>query len=279
MDGDNADLDFIDELCATTHDLSTMSAAVDRTPELAVVPISPVRWRTDTLGRYTSEKGVLINLTPEPKETMSHRFDVQLTTLPHELRHGFQHVMGCSVYDDARLNFHLDNLIRCDRVFEADATAFSLVMMYDLFLEQDNPQPLHVAGKVHPDSVEAYWHETSLDPDTHWNGKAAMAAFEAYFYPRNESRLTDYDMRLCRKFLRAAKQKDPRDYEPVSEQERRDIFEDYMNPLASLPFTDNAGRTVEREFYRPQDCNLVMAPMSRAVRRAIHRANETLGLG
>lgn len=240
-----SDLAFIDELCRQTHDLPTMEAAIERLPRLADIPIRPVYREDGNFGSYRAETGVEINMTLDGSESRPQRFEAQLTTLPHELRHGYQDLSGClKVCDDPRFKRDIETMILCDRVVEADATAFSLAVMYELYLFKDDPQPLNAAHRVHPGSVDAYWRATGRDENAHWNGKAAQAAFHAYFRSDNGQRLRDYDIKLCEEFFRSAAEDEescevPR---PLPERARSRLFWDYMRPIASMPYISRRGK-------------------------------------
>ena len=274
----DSDLAFIDHLCLTTHDLPTMQAAVRRAPKLAQIPISPVYRDDGNLGSYKSENGVEINMMKERGESAAHRFQVQLATLPHELRHGHQDLNGClSAWEDPLLGHRIEDLIMCDRIAEADATAFSLTVMYELSLLKGDYEPLHVAREVHPGSVDAYWREIHRDDNAHWNGKAAQAAFCAYFRSDNRQRLQQYDIKLCTEFMRAVVEERQDDYPPPRASRSRRVA-DYMRPISTMPFVSRNGIVREREAYRPERCDRVMDHISFETKRYIDKANRILAL-
>jgi hypothetical protein len=270
------DLCFLEDLCETVHNLPTMQAAVGRTPGLSDIPIYAIHCPDKNYGSY-SKDGIEINLLPDNEETMDERFDAQVTTLPHEFRHGYQDVAGCMrLTTDSRVKRHLEDHIMFERVVEADATAFSLAVAYELYLLKGNDSPINRAWEVHRGSVSAYWNSAQEDEDNHWSGRAAQEAFQAYFDDDNSARLESYDLELCEKFMRAAKKK--KDGErtpiPVPSTLRQDLFSDYMKPLSSMPYINICGKFVERAEYRPHACKSVMDNISSKAEDYISEANR-----
>lgn len=273
------DLNFLDDLCLTIHDLPTVQAAVACTSGLAHIPIYASYKRDGNLGGF-GKCGIDINMVPAGRDSTVEHFDVQLATLPHELRHGYQDVRGCmKLVEDPRVRPHLEDHILFDRVIEADATAFSLVVMYELYLFQDNQEPLNRAWEVHRGSVEAYWQAVGRDENAHWNGKAADAAFNAYFRNDNRDRLARYDLKLCEEFMRSAENRElPVGGPAVPHQMRKDLFMDYLRPISRMPFTARSGDIVERVAYRPERCTTVMDYLSDKAQDYINQSKRMLAL-
>lgn len=270
---------FIEDLCREIHDLPTISASLICTPALSDIKISACYGPRNRYGSYCSAEGIEINVALPRDETADSYFDVQLTTLPHELRHGYQDVLGCeALLADPYISPHLENHILYDRIVEADATAFSIAAMYEYMMLRGDDTPLRRAREVHRSSVDAYVDVVRTDINAHWNGKAAHAAFEAYFWRDNRSRLKNYDLKLCRKFLRRIEEGDAVVDMDAPHYVQAGLFDEALNPIVSMPFISRGGKSVEREAYRPDKCVSVMNHISYEVRNHIEKSKRILGL-
>lgn len=270
----DADRNFLDDLCYEIHDLPTIQAAVERTPRLSTMPIYSSYRHNGNFGSYSS-RGVEINMAMHNRESRESYFEAQLTTLPHELRHGYQDARGCmKLVEDPRVQPHLEDHILFDRVIEADATAFSLTVMYELLLLHGREEPLNRAWEVHRGSVEAYWNVAGYDSNTHWNGAAAQAAFDAYFLNDNSERLKGYDLKLCEEFFRAAEEGEKAQAVRVPSHFRQDLFADYMKPISKMPFMSKSGNIIERNHYRPESCGCVMSNLAPETQDFIERSRR-----
>lgn len=263
---------FIENLCCVTRDLPSMRAVMQQASELADIKIYASDLKGNSLGLY-SKKGIEISMDFGMGESSEDRYNIQLATLPHELRHGYQSVMCCSrVCGDTRIAGNLESLIMIDRHLEADATVFSLAAMYELYLEGDT-RPWSWAGEIHTTSVEAYESAVRRDMQSHWNGEAAQAAFEAYFSSDNKEYLKKYDLRVCQDFKRNSCKL--QQYEPVSAAARKYIVYESLQPISRMPYLDEEGDLVERQNYRPLICGNVMNALSHYVRDCLNEAKKS----
>lgn len=261
---------FVADLTEAISDLPTIRAAYADLPELEEIAVHPVYAPGGGLGYYSSRRGIEINFAFRAETSREKAFDIQLATLPHELRHGYHDHLNCMhAATDPRLGGQLEDMILQDRCAEADATVFSIASIYELYLD-GRPGPLRRAADVHPDSVAAYYASVLEDEAAHWDGRAAQAAFEAYFTPGNAARLERYDLKLCRAFAKNLPLDPYR--EPLPEKAHKDILYNYLCPIAAMPYADSRGRMIDRPHYRPLECRAIMDFVSPRVARCIDAA-------
>jgi hypothetical protein len=218
-----------------------------------------------------------MNLDRDMGGDPSEHFDVQLTTLPHEMRHGQQDVLGClAASEHPRVKPNLEDHIFISRYVEADATAFSLTVMYELFMLQGNEKPLKRAAEIHGGSVYAYRDEIAKDLNSHWNGKAADAAFNAYFWDDNSHHLQTYDLDMCEEFARKAQDEDHTGYAALTmpKGKKMNLLASHFRPMSHMPFVAKSGRMAQRNAYRPELCGDIMAHLSPEARERIQESKS-----
>ena len=263
---------FLQDLCREIYTLPTMRGLVACTPELTETPIFTYFSNTTELGYYNHAYGVGISTRVRTGNTDEAHFAHQVATLPHELRHAYHEYKGCE--DLPRLNHvqnRLDELIRFRRVVEADCTVLSIAVAFEAAHIGRNPHPLREAREVHPDSVDAYI-ELGSDKklEGHYDGRAAQAAFEAYFSKGNIDRLRDYDRDVLNDFKKAKLFADTRF---VTRNELEEDWYRYMRPVSSMPYMNEEGRIAERPNYRPLAFENVMYGVTNEIYRVVNKMN------
>src|SRR5690606_21279743 len=85
-------------------------------------------------------------------------------------------------------------------------TVFSIVIAYEYKIKYGDDGVLKaIRGFSRAASVDAYLNAVKDDPKAHDDGRAADAAFSAYFSRRNAAILKTYDVSLCDRFMNKAR--------------------------------------------------------------------------
>lgn len=236
---------YMDECCALIHDLPTVQGLLAVCPEVAEADLYKSFIEDEPAIGIAYENEIDMNALGQVRKGYSHD-DAIIGNLPHELRHIFQKKMGCMEIRSAEMFRNaFKRQLMFNRVIEADATVFSVVVGYEALLLKDDSRLLNgVTALGRGMQVNRYMREAMDNPKAHWNGNAARSAFETYFDRRNKGLLNVYDAAACERFMRGVKVEEPEET-PAME----DVFQFYVDPMTRMPYVDENGDLKERRNY------------------------------
>lgn len=243
---------FLDRLCFSLYDLPSMRGLVSKSPKLSETPIQAVYEEKGPRGSYKRSDGIKLNFQPRQDEGKDTLFSKHIVILPHEYRHGYQDQQGClSVRLDPYLCKYLRLQLAHNRVIEADSNAFSLTVAYEAATFLGKTDVLEAARKVAPSAAAAFEKAINEDKNSHWDGRAAQAAYEAYFHKDNLGTLEIYDLKRCEEFKWNMRAVRPAPDELPKEQLIERLYK-MMKPIVSMPYVTDDGEVVERKAYNPE---------------------------
>lgn len=241
---------FLDTICKDICHLPTVVAMIETYPEMKEYPIFARHYDAEGDGKKFGEfrrfaRHIHINAEhPHLNSNIAGR----KPTLVHELRHGAQELSGC-------FDFMGNILLAADyryqlafrRLIEADATVLGITVAYECLLINGDGEPLKQLMIYREASTSAYKRAVQKDPEAHWDGRAANAAFKAYLDKGNQPVLDVYDNGLCKQFSDGCGSGKVPD--TATERLKRRIFSEGMAPMTRMPFIDKTGHMEERPHY------------------------------
>lgn len=259
----------IDRLCKRIALLPSMRGLVDFAPDVAKTAImSKPDKKSPDYARYLFEAGrVELNFSFARAGDLKKfsRNDILTAYLAHEIRHAYQDAKGRF---DHMNGFGYANNIEARSVFwqinEADATAFAATIAYEFHLAAGNNAPWKAMQVEDNASRYAYMKAIKKDPQSHWDGRAAHAAFRAYFSMTNRGALECYEKIIRSGFEETASQ-------AALTCNLGKAMERYIRPLRLMPYSDEQGRQHHR-FYYGKIANMKVAEIMAHIPRDVPEA-------